>query len=190
MSRTLFFGVLIAAFLMLTGCKSDSAAIKNRAQDFLVALDAGNKADLDLVLTKKAKEQPLGQSLIDISKKGNDDRNGRSNSSHTLGEVAIEKDTATVAVTLKDDKGETTPGTVHLRREEGDWKVYALTVIIKGNTIMLDFENPERVISDIFQAAGKEMGKASKEMDRAATAFAKGMEGFAKGMSEGLKENK
>jgi DNA anti-recombination protein RmuC len=68
--------------------------------------------------------------------------------------------------------------------------VYALTVVIKGNTIMLDFENPERVIGDIFQAVGKEMGKASKDLDKAATAFAKGMEGFAKGMNEGLKENK
>jgi Protein of unknown function (DUF3828) len=177
MSRKLFFTMVLSAFLMLTGCKSDSQNAKDVAYNFLTAMDKHDKVAVNATLTKKAQEQPLTQDFLNSDNKSDTVENNN----YTLGQVTIQNDLATVAVDLKDSKGETAPGAVQLRREGGAWKVYALSFQKDGNSFTLDFENPERIIGDLFQAVGKEMGKAS-------TALIKGMEGFVKGLNEGMKD--
>jgi hypothetical protein len=185
MSRKLFFGVLIVAFLMLTGCKSDSQSAKESAMAFMVSMENRDRVAIDNAITQKAKEQPLTKAFLDSVC---EDKKPPEHKEITYGEVTIQNDTATVVIenpkdSSKDSNGNIETASVLLRREEKVWKAYAITGTHEGSAITLDFENPERVIGDILQAAGKDLGKAS-------TALLKGVEGFVKGLNEGLKENK
>jgi hypothetical protein len=115
--------------------------------------------------------------FLDSEKKPNTASDG-----YTIRQTTVEGDNATVAIDFKDEKGNTIPGNLQLRRENNAWKVYALTFTGDGKTLTFDFEDPTRIIGDVFRAAGEEAGKA-------AAALAKGMEGFAKGWNEGLSNN-
>jgi hypothetical protein len=182
MSRKLFFGVLTATFLMLSGCKSDSQSAKESAMAFMTAMENHDRVAIDASITQKSKEQPLTKAFLDSVC---EEKKKEGSQEVTYGQVTIQNDTATVAIenikeSSKESSDKIETASVLLRREEKTWKVYAITGTHEGNTITLDFENPERVIGDILQAAGKDLGKAS-------AAFFKGVEGFVKGLNEGLK---
>ena len=80
-----------------------------------------------------------------------------------------------------------TKGSVLLRREEKEWRVYALRFELRpGNAITIDFEHPESLVGEAFTAMGKELGKGMEEAGRA---FGQALGGFAKGFADGVEKS-
>ena len=164
-------GTLLLWGLALTGCrKSEEQRAKETAQAFLSAADADNAAALRNTLTQQARQN--------ITQKNDRTKLSGFEGGYTLENAAVQDDTAQVYFVLKYRDGDTTPGHFKMRRENGEWRIYAMTVkaLPDSGEITMDFENPTRVFADLFRELPNVMAEGMKAMG----------EGF-KTMGEGFK---
>ena len=155
-----FFLPTVALVGALTcGCVRETDRAQGSARSFLSAMNRNDISAMQAVATKAARPN-----LASLFKDSKSETTG-----FTLGDAKVTEDAATVPVTLSDAK----TGSVLLRREESEWRVYALRMDVSvGNTLTMDFEHPESLVGEAFSVMGKELGKA--------------VGGFLKGLAEGL----
>lgn len=161
------FWLLLA--LVLCGCgRSDPQRAQDTAQKFMDAVNSGDRNALTATLTQKAREH--------IGNSADSSTNGKS-TEYRLGDATVTEDTATVPVIVKEN-GKESQTHLHMRREDGEWRVNALSLDDPGITI--DFENPDaflgdfaKVIPGLFRSLGQGMGEMFK--------------GMMQGVGEGLK---
>lgn len=170
--RLMGWALLLAVGGTLLGCRSDQSAATETARQFMEAAQKGDEQALKATLTTKAREKMNAgtSSRLNLKKNGTGD--------YTLGQATVDGDTAQVPMTLKQSDKET-QGHVKLRREEGQWKVYALSIALVpgGQEMNLDLENPEAILGELMKQMPQVMGEGMKAMG----------EGF-KAMGEGFKK--
>ncbi len=86
----------------------------------------------------------------------------------------------------KETRSSTQTIVLKMRREEGQWKVWAMRVPLApgGPNITMDFEHPEAILGEAFKGIGEGIGAAMKGLGEGMVAMFQGM---AKGMAEGAK---
>jgi len=147
--------------LALSGCHNDQRAAKDTARNFWEAAKKGDKPGVEATLTKQAREKALA-SPVNLPIQGN-------SVEYTVAEAKVTDDTAEVPVTVK-DKGQTQNVQMKLRREDGQWLIYAMSVPLgpTGQQITIDFEHPENFIGDMMRQGTKaliqDMGQGAKGM--------------------------
>lgn len=170
--RLMGWALLLAVGGTLLGCKSDQSAATETARQFMEAAQKGDAQALKATLTTKAREKMNAgtSSRLNLKKNGTGD--------YTLGQATVDGDTAQVPMTVKQE-GKETQGHVKLRREEGQWKVHALSIALVpgGQEMTLDLENPEAILGELMKQMPQVMGEGMKAMG----------EGF-KAMGEGFKK--
>ena len=155
-SKTLTYwitGTILLCGMALTGCqKSEEQKAKETEQAFLNAANTDNVAALKNTLTEQAQRNIKADTM------------GKSADSFTLENASVHDDTAQVTFVLKEKGGETTPGHFKMRRENGEWRIYAMTVkaLPNGGEFTMDFENPA-FLSEMFYELGKDIAKALGE---------------------------
>lgn len=172
----------LAVGLTLGGCRrSDEQRAQDTARAFLEAAQRGDKEATKTTLTKKARENVDSGNGVKIEKQEKHD--------FTVGQATVEGDTAQVPVTFQEN-GQEKSIKLKLRREENEWRVYALAFPMNpgGTEFTLDFENPESAMSELLGRAFSEGVKTFGEgMGRAVKGFA---EGFQKGLGENTSGSK
>ena len=167
-----------------TGCANDTSRARESARLFLSAANRGDVIEAQKLVTLAAR--PNVATMFKDSKTGGN--------SFTLGEAKVTDETAEVSVTLTGSDSKPTLGKVLLRREEKEWRVWALRFQTESGTeLTLDFEHPERVIGEALGAAFGELTKklehASKDAEKSGRAFGEALGGFMKGFSEGVEKS-
>jgi hypothetical protein len=160
--------VLLAAAL-LAGCVRDEDTARAVTDRFLSAAERGDRPTLERTLTVRARQQMASSGSV-VPNRDSDDR-------HSVGTPVIQGDEAIVPVTLTDEDGNQ-DAKVRLRREGGEWRVYALAlpVLPGASDVTLNFENPTAVIGEGFRAFGEAMGQFARGMEQGAGEFQKGFE--------------
>ena len=165
---------------VLAGCgPSDSQKAQRTARTFIAAMQDGDRAAVERIITRAARER-VGASGIVPERK-----DGKSGSGFSLGEPVVQGDTAIVPATLT-EKDRNAEVTIRLRREEKEWRVYAMTVpmIPGGPPLTCDFEHPEAAFADSFREMGRAAGYMAAGMAKAAEGFAQGFQESANQMAE------
>ena len=182
--RTIGFTIaVLAAASMISisqfGCgPSDAQAAQATVDRFMKASENNDQAGVEATLTKKAREMIHGK--VDLNNKN--DNHG----TYTIGEAVIDKDSATVPVTKAGEKEG--PVKFRLRREEGEWRIYGLTVpgLPNGGEFTLNFEDPASMAPEIFKAIGFGLGEGMKELGKT---LGSGMKSLAEGFEQGLNQS-
>ncbi len=179
--RLLFFPTAALVCCVSSGCMSESTRAHNAAQTFLTALSRGDSAGAQAVATKAARPNLAGFLKDSSSVRGE----------FTLEAAQLSESAAEVPVTFTG----TSPrkGSVLLRREENEWRVWALRIKADhGAELTLDFEHPERMAGEVLGAALGELAKhlegLGKDTEKAGKAFGEALGGFVKGFAEGVEK--
>lgn len=162
--------------LMPAGCNSDQRAAAYVTQQFLDAGKRGDETAVKATLTAKAQEKWSTMIGSSVTKQNQ-------NAEYTVGDPVITDDIAVVPVQVK-AKDQQQEIKVKLRKEEGQWRVYAMLIPANGIELTLDFENPEEMAGEMFKALGQGMGEMFKAMGKG---MGEGMGAMMKGMSDGMK---
>ena len=120
------------------------AEVREAAERFLAAAKKGDKAKVKESLTEKSRKSFDSQPFaLDGA-----------NTSYTIDQVQVEKQQAQVAVRFEVD-GSTDNADLHLRREDGRWRVFGLQMAAKGNeqAIALNFEQPGGTLDNLGGSA-------------------------------------
>ena len=182
--RTIGFTIaFLAAASMISisqlGCgPADAQAAQSTVDRFMKASESNDQAGVEATLTKKAREMMHGK--VDLNNKNS------SHEKYTIGEAVIDKDSATVPVTKEGEKE--SPVKFRLRREDGEWRIYALTVagLPGGGDFTINFEDPATMVPEIFKAIGFGLGEGMKELGKS---LGSGMKSFAEGFQQGLNQS-
>lgn len=169
--------VVVIAALALGGCMSEPDHARKTADQFLTALERGDRAAVEKYLTPGARQRGA-MGISEFTPTGSGDNRGR----HSLGTPTLNGSLATVPVTLTGD-GENRDANLYLRKDGNAWGVYALGMPIMpgGPEIKVDFENPENTFTETFHALGKGLGQAVSGIEKGMTEFQKGFaEGYGK----------
>ena len=184
---TVITATVFGGLVFFTGCgKSDNAQVSEAAKTFMSGSANGDRSLMESTLTKLAREK-VSDGSVSIGGENGMGRNG-----YTIGTPAIDSDSASVPVTITtkgesaepttvtevgEDTGEGTNDalssndapkteiiTLKLRRESGEWKIWAMRVplVPNGPTLTMDFEHPEAVIGNAFKQMGEGVGAAMK----------------------------
>jgi hypothetical protein len=158
--------------LVLAGChKSEEAKAKETARAFFETADDRDNTAFKETLTTQARQN--------IQKKTDDTNrlNRHTSKDYTLHQIVVADERAQVFFTLKNNEGPTR-GHLKLRREEGEWRVYAmvLNALPGGREVTINFENPAQMFADLFRELPKVMAEGVDALG----------EGF-KAMGEGFK---
>ncbi len=91
-----------------------------------------------------------------------------------------------VPVTVK-ESGKDQPMKFRMRREEGQWRIYAFAVPLTpgGPEMNIDMEHPEAILGEAFKGMAESMAKGMKAMGEGMGA---GMRAFGEGMKKGLND--
>ncbi len=172
---------MLTAFA-LAGCgRSDERAAQETVQNFMSATarhDApGAKANLTSLAQANVNEaNPAGSAKMTFGGGGD----------FSVGGAVVTDDQATVPVTTRDHNQETT---LHfkLRREAGQWRIFALTTPIKpgGTEITLDFEHPERMVGEMLKALPQGFKEGAQAMGEGAKAFGEGFKAMGEAFKQG-----
>ena len=158
--------LMLVALYGAMGCNSDKRQASGVATQFLDAMKTGSAESVKPLLTKAAQAKLDSQMVTSVSGKDKF-------ASYSVGDTVITDQTAVVSATVTDDKNVTNPISVKLKKEDSNWKVYALSLNAGTTAITLDFEHPEDFMSAMLEAMGKQMGGAMKALG----------DGLKKGMS-------
>ncbi|MGD9645806.1 MAG: redoxin domain-containing protein [Pirellulales bacterium] len=123
------------------------AEVRETAETFLAAAKKGDKAKVKAVLTSKARQAFDAQPFA--LEQGDD-------SSYAIDQVYVEKQQAQVAVRFETD-GTSDTADLHLRREDGKWRVFGLQIAARGNeqALVLNFEQPGGALDDLADGAAE-----------------------------------
>src|ERR1041385_1109107 len=167
--------LLCVAIIYLTGCGfSDESRAQTTTRACVEAFQRDDRLAVKETVTAKAWANLSGSLENKEPKKDQAD--------FSVGQAVITDDTALVAVTTRDNGKETT-GHVKLRREEREWRVYAISFPAGsgGPEVTIDFEHPEAMFGEMFKGLGEAMGAMFKGIGEGMGAMFKGMaEGFQK----------
>ena len=186
-TATVFGGLVLC-----TGCgKSDNAQISETAKTFMSGSANGDRSLMESTLTKLAREK-VADGSVSVGGENGMGHNGYTIGTPAIdGESAsvpvtitkrgesAEAEPATVTEVGEDtedtnedanhasssnDAPKTEIITLKLRRENGEWKIWAMRVplVPNGPTLTMDFEHPEAVIGDAFKQMGEGVGAAMK----------------------------
>ena len=116
------------------------AEVREAAERFLAAAKKGDKSRIKETLTEKSRKAFDSQPF---ALEG-------ANTSYTIDQVYLEKQQAQVAVRFEVD-GSTENADLHLRREDGRWRVFGLQMAAKGTeqAITLNFEQPGESLNNL-----------------------------------------
>ena len=135
--------------LNLVGCgKDDAQSAHDAATAFLEASNSGNRAAWTGSMTKAAQakmETPEGKKVAINQKRA---------TAFTVGTAIISGTAAEVPVNSKDAQGKPVEALVKLTKEEGNWRVWAMTYTSPFN-VTVDFEHPETVEGEMIKAMGQ-----------------------------------
>ncbi len=141
--------ILCCFALNLVGCgKSDAAAAEDATTAFLAASNSGNRPAWLGSMTKAAQvqlEMPEGKKVA---------INQKHSTPYTVGKAVISDSAAEIPVKSKDAQGKPVEALVKLTKEEGVWKVWAMTFTVPIN-FTVDFEHPETLKGEMIKALGK-----------------------------------
>lgn len=160
MSRLTAAAAAVLCSVALAGCHSDKQQAAAVTGQFMDAMKTGNTAQLKSLLTKKSVEKwndEFGKSMTSQTTQDGE---------YKLGDAEITDDTAAVPVTITSTK-HPAPQTIKikLRKEDGQWKVYAMSFATPGGPEMtMDFENPEAFLQDLMKAMGGALQKMGSGM--------------------------
>jgi endonuclease YncB( thermonuclease family)/thiol-disulfide isomerase/thioredoxin len=123
------------------------AEVREAAERFLAAAKKGDKAKVKEVLTAKARKSFDSQPFA--LEQG-------ANSSYAIDQVFVDKQQAQVAVRFEAE-GTSDKADLHLRREDGKWRVYGLQIAARGNeqALALNFEQPGAALGDLADGAAE-----------------------------------
>jgi ribonucleotide monophosphatase NagD (HAD superfamily) len=168
-----------------TGCTNDTSRARESARIFLSAMNRGDATEAQKVATLTAR--PHVATMLEDNKP--------TRGAFTLGTPVLKEDMAEVPMTLTSTNSDTKPtvGSVLLRREEKEWRVWALRVKMEGKPeLTVDFEHPERMVGELLEAALGEFAKSleglSKTTEKSGRALGEALGGFLKGFSEGVEK--
>lgn len=102
---------------------------------------------------------------------------------YTIGQGTVTQNTAQVPVAIKQEDGKEETLHFRLRQEEGQWRIYAMTVPTdpNGTEITLDFEHPETYYGEVFKSLGDSLGAMLQGMGD-------GLGAMLKGIGDGLQK--
>ena len=180
--RLLFFPTAALVCCVSSGCMSENTRAYNAAQTFLTALSRGDSAGAQAVATKAARPNLAGFLKDSSSVRGE----------FTLETAQLSEGAAEVPVTFTG--ASPSKGSVLLRREENEWRVWALRIKADhGAELTVDFEHPERMVGEVLGAAVGELAKhlegLGKDTKKAGKAFGEALGGFVKGFAEGVEKS-
>lgn len=157
----------------LTGCAiSDGQRAQNTAQAFVEAMSREDRQAIKETVTARAWANLSG---------GNENKEpNKEQPTYSVGQAVITDDTAQVPITATEN-GKETPLHIKLRREDHEWRVYAMSVPSRfgGSELTIDFEHPEEIYGEVFKGMGQAMGAMFKGMGE-------GLGSMFKGMQEGM----
>jgi hypothetical protein len=183
--------VLSGAMLFgASGCgKSANAQAKAATTDFFEAANRGDRIHVEQRLTKKARANVASlEAFLNRTAKHDSDTNKSTTNTtddftyYQIGEPTVEDGIASVPVIFKDEDGET-PGRVRLKKEDNEWRVYAIAAeLVPGRPLIeFDLENPEGLLVEMMRGMGTGLGQMLKTTEQ-------GLKAFAEGMEQGMKE--
>ncbi|MDX1932862.1 MAG: hypothetical protein SFU56_09685 [Capsulimonadales bacterium] len=170
-----FCGLAAMAIFASMGCRSDASDVRSVARAFIEASGREDAAAVRQVVTRGAR--PYFQEHTATPKRETGNVGG-----FKVEEPTIQGETAVVPVRWTDETGAEVRS-LRLRREEGEWRVYALELpsFPGGPTMTMDFENPMAILPQAMRTAGVVMGQAARGMEQGAKEFARGFEeGYGK----------
>ncbi|MBX9789607.1 MAG: redoxin domain-containing protein [Pirellulales bacterium] len=123
------------------------AEVREAAEKFLAAAKKGDKAKIKEVLTAKARQSFDSQPFA--LEQG-------ANSSYAIDQVVVDSQLAQVAVRFEAE-GTSDNAHLHLRREEGKWRVFGLQIAARGNeqALAVNFEQPGAALDDLSDGAAE-----------------------------------
>jgi hypothetical protein len=191
MRKVLLLGVLLTALysVSLYGCAyTDPQAAAATAQAFMEAGKKGDRQAWEATLTEKARQEMDTQ----VGKKVNvkDQVPG----GYTIGQPTITDDTAEVPVTVKGkDQNAESETTIKLkmRREKGDWRVYAMTLPTTpdGPEFTVDFENTAALLGEIMKQVPQGMNALGAGLNALGDGFKAAGESLQKSAADAAAKN-
>lgn len=150
MKRFFASGTIVLVGL-LAGCgASDEDTARQATTEFLAASNTGDRAAFIRHMTKAAQAKMQTPEGKDVN------INQGSPTPFTVGKPVVAGTAAEVPVSSKDKQGQTVDAMVKLNREDGAWKVWAMTwMLSNGTSFTTDFEHPETIKGEMIKAMGK-----------------------------------
>lgn len=168
---------------------TDSHRASETARTFAAAFDRGDTDACQGTLTRAARERLSEWGAL--SRDRHHDGHHGATKEFRVGTPLINGDQATVTVTEITPDGEggnrsPQQATVRMRREDGAWRVYAMTLPLEAglSPVTLDFEHPEAIVSELMRATGEATGRA---MGAFARGMEQGMKAFQQGFEQGMR---
>lgn len=163
MRAFIVFGVICLTFV---SCSDDAvppvaeaqpdaapaASPEQVVENFVQAANTGDQAALEETLTEKAR--------AGLTQGGGFSVGAASYSDYTIGQSSIAGDTASVPLTVVED-GEPQAMTMQLRRENGQWGIYAMAIEAgEGVSFTADLETLGESLAGMAQSIGEEFANA------------------------------
>lgn len=162
---------LLLLGLLVGGCGLNSEqAAQETTRRFVNAMETGNRTEFLDTLTATANRKMMEYpSFVPEPSEA-------AKTKYTVGRPAIQREYASVPVTLEHDKA-VTNATLRLRFEEGNWRVASLQLHENSNSpeVTMDFENPDADIVNTFRGLGQTMGAVMRGLGQGVGAFLRGM---------------
>lgn len=124
---------------------ASEAQVREVAEKFLAAAKKGDKEKIKQVLTAKSRSSFDSQPFsLDQGPK----------SSYAIDQVVVDQQQAQVAVRFVSD-GTVDNADLHLRQEDGKWRIYGLQISARGSepALALNFEQPGEALNDLADGA-------------------------------------
>jgi hypothetical protein len=164
------------------GCRSDEKVASDTATRFMFAMQHKNADEMKATLTQVGQQKWTGDLTKDNDQKNSDSKDN----DFVVKQVTIKDQTAEAVVDAVSGKSDHAELRVEMRRENGDWKVYAFEIPANGMNLTYDFEHPENFASNVLYGVGKALGEGFSQLSKGFQSMA---EGFSQGMKSGSSNN-
>lgn len=181
--RALAGAALVAVVCGIVLWRVQQGGPAGRAQAFLDACRRNDTSAIRAALTARAR------SNVSVHPNEESPPKDMKPADWRIGRTTITGDTASVAITMKDDSGTEAPGHLKLRREDGEWRVYAMAVEVPpaGRELVLDFEHPESIAGEALALGLRTAAHAlTNALPKIGEELGRGLRQLGDGLSRGL----
>jgi hypothetical protein len=157
------------------GCRSDQQNASSTATRFITALEHKDANEIKSLLTQEGQAKWTG----DLTK--DSEKSDKKDDVITIKQIIVKDQIATALASVQSGNDKPNDIDIDMKRENGEWKVNAMSFPGNGMTIKYDFEHPEAFLGDVMRGVGQALGEGFKQVGKGLQSLA---EGFANGMKD------
>ncbi len=163
------------------GCRSDEQNASSTATRFVTALEHKDANEIKSLLTQEGQAKWTG----DIAK--DSEKSDKKDDVITIKQIIVKDQIATALASIQSGSEKANDIDIDMKRENGEWKVNAMSFPGNGMSVKYDFEHPEAFLGDVMRSVGQALGEGFKQIGKGLQSMA---EGFANGLKDGTSAGK